>query len=174
MKKNFSRILKFLSNNKGNLLTVLLFLFILRSQWPVIQNSYQQTGKTIRPTSLKNLKGKTVELTFEDKKVFIFWATWCGPCHLQMKIIDNSILSDSVKREKIIAISLGENLHTVKKFLEKNPLPFKVLVDENQLSWKYFNVKATPSLAIVGKKGKIEYFTSGLSPLFPFRAWYSL
>ena len=145
-------------------------MVIVYFQAPLIYNSFKQENKVIKPVTLIDLQNNIVDFPVDGKQVYLFWATWCGPCHLQMSYLELT-LSES-QLTSIVAISLGENPKTVNKFLKKNPLSFKVLIAPSSDSWQHFGVKATPSTMFLNKDGRVDYFSSGLSFLFPLRVWF--
>jgi thiol-disulfide isomerase/thioredoxin len=153
---------------KSNLIYLVIMGVLL---FKVIQGSYdslQKEGIELTSIELEDINGMKVLFPKNKKTAVIFWATWCGPCHIQMDLID-TLISDDNRKKEIIAISLGEDLNTVRRFLKKNPQPFTVLVDTQKIGWNHFGVAATPSMAILDQQNKISYFTTGISPLFFLR-----
>jgi thiol-disulfide isomerase/thioredoxin len=158
--------------NKSNIIYALILSILLFKVTQTSISSFKQEGIILTSLELQDIEGNSIIFPSEMKRnkdvVVIFWATWCGPCHAQMKIMD-SLITDEEAKKKIIAISLGEDLKTVKRFLKKSPLPFKVFVDTKRKGWQHFGISATPSMLILSKENKVSYFTSGISPLFPIR-----
>src|SRR5437016_163721 len=71
----------------------------------------------------------------EDKVVFIdFYATWCGPC----KKLDAETFSDG----------------KVKKFFKDKMVPIKIDVDKDKAMAAKFNIRAMPTMVMVGADGK--------------------
>jgi peroxiredoxin len=66
-----------------------------------------------------------------------------------------------------IIIVVGQKREAVSKWLEKNPMPFPLLIDENRSVTKSFNVYhpfgidafkiAHPSLFLISEEGKVVY-----------------
>lgn len=109
-------------------------------------------GRMIGP---KDFKGQVV--------VIDFWATWCGPCHLQAQILEPIYRDYKGRGVQFLAANVGEDLDTVKKFLVKKPFPYPVLLDPNQNVAADLGVVALPTLMVVDKKGKVAYLQSGLA-----------
>jgi cytochrome c biogenesis protein CcmG, thiol:disulfide interchange protein DsbE len=92
-----------------------------------------------------------------------FWATWCGPCHLQAQILEPVYRDFKGRGVQFLAANVGEDLETVKKFLKDRPFPYPVLVDPKDSVTSNLGVYALPTLLVVDKKGKVAYFQSGLA-----------
>jgi len=92
-----------------------------------------------------------------------FWATWCGPCHLQAEILEPVYRDYKGRGVQFLAANVGEDLETVKKFLKNKPFPYPVLVDPQDSVTSNLGVYALPTLLVVDKKGKVAYFQSGLA-----------
>ncbi|MBT4762409.1 MAG: TlpA family protein disulfide reductase [Bdellovibrionaceae bacterium] len=155
----------------SDILVVALFVFVVYRQGPTIYNSFKQQDQKLNSFEVYDLEGKAVQFPIAHKKmVYVFWATWCLPCHQQMKLFKSAIDDGELKKDQIVALSMGESLDTVNSYLQKNHLVFPVFVDPSGRSWGAFNVKATPSIAFVTEQGIVEYFTAGYSPLAIMRA----
>ncbi len=109
-------------------------------------------GRTIGP---KDFKGQVV--------VIDFWATWCGPCHLQAEILQPVYKEYKGRGVQFLAANVGEDLDTVKKFLAKKPFPYPVLLDPDQNVSADLGVVALPTLLVVDKKGKVAWLQSGIA-----------
>ncbi len=81
------------------------------------------------------------ELINQDKPVLVdFFATWCGPCQMQMPILDD--LKDQV----------GEAASII-----------KVDVDKNPAAAAQFQVRGVPTLMLF-KGGQVKWRQSGVVP----------
>lgn len=109
-------------------------------------------GATLGP---KDFLGKVV--------VVDFWASWCGPCHLQAQILEPVYRDFKGRGVQFLAANVGEDLETVKNFLKDKPFPYPVLVDPKDSVTSNLGVYALPTLLVVDKKGKVAYFQSGLA-----------
>ena len=106
-------------------------------------------GKT---KTLKDLQGKVLFLNF--------WATWCGPCLAEMPSM--AVLHDELEDEglEIVAIT-NEDPETIKYFLERNPMPFEILIDEDDRLARRLRILSIPMTLILDKRGKLVYFHQG-------------
>ena len=114
---------------------------------------------------LKTVDGQTLgPKDFPGQVVVVdFWATWCGPCHLQAQILEPIYRDYKGRGVQFLAANVGEEVETVKKFLKNKPFPYPVLLDPNDSVTSKLGVYALPTLMVVDKKGKVAYFQSGLA-----------
>jgi cytochrome c biogenesis protein CcmG, thiol:disulfide interchange protein DsbE len=103
-----------------------------------------------------DFKGKVV--------VADFWATWCGPCYMQADILHRLHAQYPAKDVQFLAIDVGEDEKTVRAFLAKRPIPYPVLLDEDQRVSGDLGVVGFPTLLIVDKKGEVSYLRTGIVP----------
>lgn len=108
------------------------------------------------PVSLSEYKGQVV--------VIDFWATWCQGCKEAFPKL-NALVNDFGARNVSV---LGINIDHIKperieSFAEKANLDYKILLDPKAATVKQFGIKGVPSLAVVGKDGKIEAIFRGIN-----------
>lgn len=108
--------------------------------------------------AVNNLKGETVDFgQFKGKVVFLnLWATWCGPCKVEMPSIQKlyeSVGSDSIAFV-ILSIDRERDQPKVSKYINDNGFTFPVFV-KSGIHTEQLNVPAIPTTFIIGKNGKI-------------------
>jgi thiol-disulfide isomerase/thioredoxin len=114
---------------------------------------------------LKTMDGRTLgPRDFPGQVVVVdFWATWCGPCQIQARILESLHGDYQGKGVQFLAANVGEDEATVKGFLQKKPFPYPVLLDPEDEVSSGLGVYALPTLMIVDKKGKIAYIQPGVA-----------
>jgi peroxiredoxin len=124
--------------------------------------------------TLATLDGRTVSLKdFRGKKnvVVSFWASWCGPCRLEMPA-----LIDFYKRNhndssdfEILAVSIDEDPKEASAFATTQKLNFPVLLDTDQKIAKAYQVEGIPTMFIIDKGGRITHGHVGYDMALPYR-----
>lgn len=118
---------------------------------------------------LNTIDGDPEQLTdYLGKVVFLnFWATWCGPCRIEMPSMQS--LYDEFQDDglEIVAVNLGERQKTVESFLEDNNLTFPVLLDVTNRVGGIYGARSIPTTYIIDRDGNILSMTVGA------REWYT-
>lgn len=114
---------------------------------------------------LKTLDGRVLgPKDFKGKVVVVdFWATWCGPCHVQARILEPIHRDYKARGVQFLAANVGEDEKTVKRFVENKPFPYPVLMDSDSAVSNQLGVYALPTLLVIDKKGKVSFVQPGLT-----------
>jgi len=117
---------------------------------------------------LVDVNGKHVSLDdFKGKVVYIdFWASWCGPCRMQMPFSRelHEKLTDKQKKQIVfLYISIDANLDAWKKGIQDNGIQGVNVISPG--NWKskvcsYFQINGIPRYMIMNKKGEIVEFNA--------------
>lgn len=151
------------------LFAVLLFSGVASAQdnSEVEKATYIKPGMSIPAFKVKMLNGTLINSAdLKGKVVMInFWATWCPPCRrefarLQKDVIDRFAGKDFV----LLPISVDDNASTVKEFMQKSGYSFPVGIDADKAIYKMFAEKYVPRNFIIGKDGKVAFYSTGYTP----------
>ena len=95
--------------------------------------------------------------------LFDFWATWCGPCHLQADIL-KQVYPDAARRGFVfVAVASGEEAATVRDFVARKPFPYAALVDPEEILSGQLEILALPTLVIMDRTGRIAWRHTGVA-----------
>jgi thiol-disulfide isomerase/thioredoxin len=117
------------------------------SKTPFIVEDFALTALDGTKTNLYQYEGQIIVLNF--------WATWCGFCVEEMPLLDEMDKRDDIT---VIAISVGEEAETVKKYIEDGGYDFDVYLDQEGTLASKFGVTGFPTSLFLGKD--FEYFYS--------------
>jgi peroxiredoxin len=122
-------------------------------------------AETVPAVTLARLSGGEVSLADYRGQVVLldFWATWCTPCRAQAAILEPLYEEYRQRGVEFLAVDSGEEVETVRRFVERDPFPYPVLLDPDDSLGLALDVLALPTLVVVDKEGKIAYFNEGIA-----------
>jgi peroxiredoxin len=116
--------------------------------------------------TLKSIEGENLKLSeYRGEVVLInFWASWCGPCLQEMPIL--SELHDKYKALgfTVLGVNVEEDSGKARKLLQELPVSFPVVLDNESVVSKQYNVVAMPSTVLVDRNGNMRYLHKGYKP----------
>jgi thiol-disulfide isomerase/thioredoxin len=116
--------------------------------------------------ALKDANGNVVRLSdFHGKVVLVdFWATWCGPCKIEIPWFINFERQYKDKGFAIIGTAMDEEGWTVvKPFLSFMKINYRVVLGNDALADQY-GIEAFPTTFLIDRDGNIAATHIGLSP----------
>lgn len=133
-------------------------LFLAASSKQPAPNPSTTSGKAAPRWELAGLDGKRVQSEdFAGKVVILdFWATWCGPCRMEIP----GFVELQKKYEKqglvVIGVSLDQGgAETVKAFTQKLGMHYPVVMGDANVVEAFGGVEAIPTTFIIDRAGRI-------------------
>ncbi len=119
-----------------------------------------QSEKTVPAPdfTLKSLSGEEVSLSQHRGKYVLvnFWATWCGPCKMEMASLETLYQRFKSRKFSLLAISndmFGAKI--VKPFVKAHRLSFPILLDQQLQASNKFGVVSLPTTFMIDPEGNI-------------------
>lgn len=111
-----------------------------------------------------SLAGGEIALAdFAGRPILVdFWATWCGPCHIQTRVLE-PLVAEYRDRVAFLTVSMGEEPDTVRNFYRGQLPPYPVLLDPTDELSTRFGIHALPTILVIGRDGKVVYFEAGIA-----------
>jgi peroxiredoxin/outer membrane lipoprotein-sorting protein len=119
-------------------------------------------GQMAPDFTLKDINGRTVSLqSLRGKVVFLnFWATWCGPCVVEMPHLEK--LQREYKQKDVVILGIDdEDAETQRELLQEKRYSFNSLVDEGKATGRLYHITAIPQSFFIGRDGKILAYYRG-------------
>lgn len=115
--------------------------------------------------TLLNLKGDTVTLSqhLGQPVVLNFWASWCGPCRIEMPEIQAAYEAYQDDGLVVLAINQNERPIDVETFFLELGLTFQPLLDEGSATGRNYGLANTlPSTVVIDPAGEIVAIHRGI------------
>ncbi len=111
------------------------------------------------PEFVRNdLSGKKVDLNAYRGKVVLlnFWATWCGPCQVELPHFAAWQKQYGPAGLQVIAVSMDDESTSVRPVVRKLKLDFPVVMGDEKLGILYGGVLGLPVTFLIGRDGKVN------------------
>ncbi len=107
---------------------------------------------------LYDLAGHRVALnSFRGQAVMLnFWASWCGPCSLEMPDMIAVYREYHSRGFEIVALNVVEEPERVSAFVQRHGVPFPVVLDQSGVVRQAYFVRALPTSIFLNREGIIE------------------
>ena len=118
------------------------------------------TLKSVKNDSLITLSD------MKDKVVLInFWATWCGPCRMEIPDFNELYEKYNSKGLNILGLSISDTKKQLENFLKAYEINYPVLYGDQEnidkIIFEYGGVYSIPTTFLIGKNNKIKRIYPG-------------
>jgi len=107
--------------------------------------------------SLTDIEGKRLELADYKGKVVVldFWATWCGPCRIEIPGFVEMQNRYAHQGFSVIGISLDDEPEPVVQFYKEFRMNYPVAVANQRIGELYGGILGLPTTFVIGRDGRI-------------------
>lgn len=102
-------------------------------------------GRRLR---LSDLRGQPVLINF--------WASWCGPCRVEMPELIEAYTAHRAKGLEVIAVNVQEESAVAQAFAVEVGMPFLVVVDPTGDISRQYQVRNLPSSLFIDREGVVR------------------
>jgi peroxiredoxin len=141
------------------------------AQAPSLKRSVPKVGDQAPNFQLYDLGGNAVTLSdYRGSVVFInFWATWCGPCRVEMPAMEALYKTFERKDFEILAVSTDQQgVAVTRPFRNQLKLTFPILHDSDYRVGLAYGARTLPMTFLVDRRGVI------IHRIFGARDWESV
>ena len=158
------------------IISLILLLIIGKYGYGYLSGTYMPIDSSTSLVDLKaatdftvyNEEGKAVKLSdFKGKKPVVvnIWASWCGPCQVEMPYFEEAIKKYGDEVE-ILMVNLTDNQRETKEsaleFIKDKDLEMDIVFDEDLSAANAFNVMGIPRTIFINIDGEITFDREGL------------
>jgi len=127
--------------------------------WPVAKGGIVKQGEAAPNFQLRDMEGRMVTLSDLRGKVVLlnFWATWCGPCRVEMPEMERLYRAYPRKDFEILAVSTDpQGVAVTRPFQQENHLTFPILHDAEYRVGLTYGARSLPMTFMVDRQGVVR------------------
>jgi peroxiredoxin len=129
---------------------------------PAVKERREWIGEAAPGFTLPASDGASVTLTsLRGKEVLLdFWSTLCGPCKLEMPMIEEVGREYEGRGVVLVGISFDPTEKS-KAWLDRNHRTLRTLTDFDFIASDAYKVHGIPALVLIGRDGKVKQYWEG-------------
>jgi peroxiredoxin len=131
---------------------------------PIAQRGVVKPGEPAPNFQLRDMNGQIVSLSDLRGKVVLlnFWATWCGPCRVEMPAMERLYRTYARKDFEILAVSTdAQGVAVTRPFQQENQLTFPILHDADFRVGLSYGARTLPMTFMVDRQGIVRQHIFG-------------
>jgi thiol-disulfide isomerase/thioredoxin len=147
------------------LMLVFGFKLTRHSSQGVADGNAQMKNGTAPDFTLQSLDGKTVRLSdFRGKPVVLnFWATWCGPCKIEMPWFVDLQKEYGPAGLQFLGVAMDDaSTKDIAEFAESMKVNYPILIGKESVGDDYGGVQFLPETFYIDRNGKVVDKAFGL------------
>lgn len=146
---------------------------VARTVPPAVAAAAVPLPQGLRETSVQTIDGESLKLTdYADKVVVLnLWATWCGPCRLEMPELVK--ISNEYKARGLVVLGIATTYNEqndpqrVKNYVKAQNVPYKIIWDDGTLAAPLVQAvqgrSVIPQSFVISRDGRIVKYFSGFN-----------
>jgi thiol-disulfide isomerase/thioredoxin len=141
--------------------TLVSGLYLVNRYWiaPALRTQAMSNGDhpSAPAISLTDIEGKRLDLADYKGKVVVlnFWATWCGPCRIEIPGLMEMQNKYAHQGFSVIGISMDDESGSVVEFYKEFEMNYPVAVGNQRIGELYGGIFGLPTTFLIGRDGRI-------------------
>jgi len=134
----------------------ILVLLLMTALLPSCNKEVVKTS-ALPQAVFKDLQGKVVKLSdYQGKPLLVnFWATWCGPCRIEIPMLNDLHRKYAASQLVILGVSTDvDGPQSIPPFLKEVPIVYPVVIAGDDAEEKFGGIWALPTTYFYSKDGK--------------------
>lgn len=113
--------------------------------------------------TLPSLDGPNLRLKEQRGQVVMinFWATWCGPCRVEMPHLAKLYEKYRASGFTLLAVNIDEDPRKAASLAKQLGMRFPVLLDTDKKVSRLYDLATMPSTVLVDRDGRVRYVHRG-------------
>jgi peroxiredoxin len=113
--------------------------------------------------TLPSLDGPNLRLQEQRGRVVMinFWATWCGPCRVEMPHLARLYEKYRPSGFTVLAVNIDEDPHKAASLAKQLGMRFPVLLDADKKVSRLYDLSTMPSTILIDRDGRVRYVHRG-------------
>jgi peroxiredoxin len=113
--------------------------------------------------TLPSLDGPNLRLQEQRGRVVMinFWATWCGPCRVEMPHLSKLYEKYRGSGFTVLAVNIDEDPHKAASLAKQLGMRFPVLLDTEKKVSRLYDLSTMPSTVLVDRDGRVRFVHRG-------------
>lgn len=130
-----------------------------------VDDSAEVAGKPAPDFTLESIDGKNIQLSsYKGQAVLLnFWATWCGPCKIEMPWFVELQKEYGPQGLQIVGVAMDDaSKDEIAKFVKEMGVNYPILLGKEAVGQDYGGVNVLPTTFFIDRDGKIVAREFGL------------
>jgi peroxiredoxin len=113
--------------------------------------------------TLPRLGGANLRLQEQRGQVVMvnFWATWCGPCRVEMPHLSRLYDKYRASGFTVLAVNIDEDPGKAANLASQLGMRFPVLLDTDKKVSRLYDLSTMPSTVLIDREGRVRYVHRG-------------